>query len=117
MFTRFKNLLVVAVLAVGTVFGGNLLHLLPAGVAEHHGGAATSSGAQCLNTCSVLPGERYKSPAFQEQDDDPDLLAHLLVPTETYFSLLSAVLLAAALLAYLRQRPPDLTLVYSTWRN
>ena len=117
MFTRFKDLLVVVVLAVGTVLGGNLMHLLPAGAAEHHGGVTASSGTQCLNACSVLPGERYKSPAFQERDDEPDLIAHPLILSETYFSLLSAVLLAAALLAYLRQRPPDLTLVYGTWRN
>lgn len=117
MFKRFKNILVVAVLAVGVVFGGNVMHLLPAGGAEHRGGVTASSNTQCLNACSVLPGERYKSLAFQEQDDDPDILAYLLVPTEMYFSLLSAVLLAAALLVYLRQRPPDLTLIYGTWRN
>lgn len=117
MKTRFNNLLVAALLALGMMLGGGMPHLMSAGMTGHHGSASVKPSSQCLSACSILPADQYKSPAFDEKDDDRGYFPFALVPFDAYYALLSSILLAAALLAYLRQRPPDLTLELGTWRN
>lgn len=82
----------------------------------HHGQPSADMANHCQSACPPLLKEENKTSPIREDDEEPDPLPFTAVNLAAFSSYLYIVLFAALVLAYLRQRPPDLLAAYSLRR-
>lgn len=85
--------------------------------AAPHGGTQMNHKTECQSACSLLLNHKLQIPQVDEDDIDPNPIFSVVNSSLVETNYLYILILIALLWASLRQRPPDLTLLYANLRN